>query len=81
MLIGGNGRARVPVGGDDRPLPRVLALAGKIVAGVRENVARLADRSTRLGAIFEDDQVQLAVGVERGRSQGLGASRRGWRGI
>ena len=56
-------RARVLVGGNDRPLPRLLVLASKVVAGVRGNVARLVDCGTRLGTIFKDDQVRLAVGV------------------
>ena len=64
----GGERAQVLVRGNDRPLPRLLILASKVVAGVRGNVTRLADCGTRLGAIFKNDQVQLAVGVEHGRA-------------
>lgn len=52
---------------NDRPLPRLLVLAGKIVAGVRRNVVRLAEGQTSRGAVLEDDQARLAVGVEHGR--------------
>ena len=49
------------VGGDDRPLPRLLVLARKIVAGIRRNVVRLADGRTSLRAVRKDDQVLVAA--------------------
>ena len=51
----GGERVRMPVGGNDQPLPRLLVLGGKIVAGVTRNVVRLADGRTSLGAILEGD--------------------------
>ena len=60
-------RARVLFCGNDRPLPRLLVLAGKAVAGVRRDIVRLADGRTSFGAILEDDQARILAGVERGQ--------------
>lgn len=49
------------VSGDDWSLPRLLVLAGKIAAGVRRNVVRLADGHTSTGAVLKNDQASLAV--------------------
>ena len=54
------------VDGNDRPLPRLLVLADKIVAGVRRNVVCLADGHTSLGAVLEDGQARLVVGIGHG---------------
>jgi len=59
--------ARLLGGRDDRPLPRVLVLAGKIVAGVRRNVICSPYSRTCLGTILEDDQARVAIGVKHGQ--------------
>jgi hypothetical protein len=63
----GRERARFLVDGYHWPLPRLHILAGKIGAGERRNIVRLADDRTSLGAVLEDDQARLAGTVEHRR--------------
>ncbi len=63
----GGEHPRVLVGGNDWPLPRLVVLAGKNIAGVRRDIVRLTNGYTSLGAILEDNQARFTVGLEHGR--------------
>jgi len=48
--------ARMLVGSDDRPLPRLLVLVGKILTGIRRNIIRPAYCHTSLPAVLKNHQ-------------------------
>jgi hypothetical protein len=54
------------VGKNDRSLPRLLVLAGKIFAGIRRNVIRPAKGCTSPRAVLKDNQALVALASSMG---------------